>query len=159
MSQMTDPHVGLVSFQEALQDGRIHPTACNKQPQLVVLHDDAEGTPRLTYALIEGGIVKATAAYVNVEPIVGIPCFGLGYAVGEPFRKQGLAYDIVEASIDELRHGFRKHIPQFYIEAIVSVDNLASNKVASRLLTANPDSITDEVSGEPAFHYVRLIDR
>ncbi|MBA1203830.1 hypothetical protein G7009_19090 [Pseudomonas capeferrum] len=43
-----------------------------------VLHDDAEGTPRLTYALIENGIVKATAVYVNVDPINGVPCFGLG---------------------------------------------------------------------------------
>lgn len=157
MSQMTDPHVGLLSFQEAFRDGRIQPSACIKQPQLVVLHDDAEGTPRLTYAVIEDGIVKAIAVYVRVEPIDGLQCFGLGYAVAEPFRKQGLAYSIVEASIDEIRHGFRKHFPLFYIEAIVSVENQASNKVAARFLTSKPDSITDEVSGEPAFHYVRLI--
>lgn len=157
MSQMTDPHVGLISFQEAFSDGRIQPTPCAKQPQLVILHDDAEGTSRLTYALIENGVVKAMAVYVNVEPINGVPCFGLGYAVAKPFRKQGLAYDIVEASIDEIGYGFRKHLPQFYVEAIVSVDNLASNKVALRLLNDKPDSITDKLSGEPAFHYIRLI--
>lgn len=154
---MTNPHDGLVSFQEALDKSLIRPAKCKLHTDISILHDDAEGTPRLTYALIENGKVKATVVGVVVEPIEGIPCVALGYAVAEQYRGQGLAKDILEKSIDELTFGFKQHMDKLYIESIVGVDNIASQKLSARYISSNPDKITDEHSGLPALHYFKLL--
>ncbi|MGM7764849.1 MULTISPECIES: GNAT family N-acetyltransferase [Yersinia] len=158
MAEMTNPHDGLISFQQALQGGLISPKICTLHKDLSIFHDDAEGTPRLTYAFIEDGVVKVTVVYVKVEPIDGAPCFGIGYAVAEPFRKQGLAKKVIEKTIDEIKIGFKNHIPKFYIEAIVGESNIPSQKIAASLISSSPTAITDRVSGLPAFQYVRLIN-
>lgn len=157
--QMTDPHEGLVRFQQAYNDGLIAPRACALHKELCVLNDEpTPGSPRLTYSLIKDGQVKATVVYVMDDPYQGLPCFGVGYAVALPYRKQGLAAIVLEKSIDEMRHGFRKLIPKFYIEAIVGVNNVASQKVAARVLSQTPISITDQVSNQPALQYFKLIE-
>ncbi|EHK5438808.1 GNAT family N-acetyltransferase [Aeromonas hydrophila] len=155
MTKMTDPHDGLVSFQEALNAGEIKPRPCEKHKDLTLLLDDANGTSRLTYSLIgDDGSVKALAMYCPIDPINGVMCFGIGYAVAEQYRKQGLSYEIVEKSIDELVLGFGRHMPHLYIEAVIGVDNQASQKVAAKYLCNVPARIIDEVSGLPALQYV-----
>ncbi|MEQ0583842.1 GNAT family N-acetyltransferase [Pantoea dispersa] len=155
---MTNPHDGLVSFQEALDKHLINPANCTLHTDMSILHDDAEGTPRLTYALIENGKVKATVVGVIVEPIEGIPCVALGYAVAEQYRGQGLAKDVLRKSINELKHGFKKHMDRLYIESIVGADNIASQKLSEQYISPNPSKIIDEHSGLPALHYVKLLN-
>jgi hypothetical protein len=59
----------------------------------------------------------------------------------------------------ELAHRFgRTQITNFYIEAIVGTDNEASHKIATKLLSGMPTPITDEVSGDPAFQYLRKVN-
>lgn len=158
MAEMTDPHDGLLSFQEALRGGRIAPIACELHPDLYVLKDFCMEGARLTYALIEMGLVKATAVYVVSQPIEGIQCFAIGYAVAKPFRNQGLANVVLEKSVTELRHGLRKKLHKFYVEAIVGVSNIPSQRVAERFLSASPRTTNENISGQPAFAYCRLFD-
>ena len=159
MAQMTDPHNGLVSFQAALLGGHIQPRVCSKHRDLSFLYDIAETSPRITYALVDSNnAVKALASFVPVEPCNGSPCFGVGYAVAESFRGQGLAHEILEKSLDEFVALSKGKTPRMYIEAVVGADNFASQKVAGRFINDAPDEITDNISGLPALHYMRLIE-
>lgn len=159
MTKMTDPHNGLVSFQAALLGGHIRPRACSQHQDLSFLYDIAETSPRITYALIEdGNVVKALASFVPVDPCDDSPCFAVGYAVAKSFRGQGLAYEILEKSLDEFVGLSKGKTPRMYIEAVVGADNFASQKVAGRFINDAPDSITDQISGLPALHYMRLIE-
>lgn len=161
MPTIVDPHIGFISFQQALRDRTIAPTLCAGHADLYVMMDvPEEGVRRLTYAIISDGSAKAYAVYIQAEDMEGKPCFGVGYATDEHYRGKGIATALVKASMAELYKGIARHLhsPGIYIEAIVGVDNLASQKVASRLLSAEPESIKDNVSGEPALHYVKFVD-
>ncbi|MHC2144822.1 GNAT family N-acetyltransferase [Pseudomonas sp. 210_17 TE3656] len=160
MPSIVDPHVSFLTFQKAVREGQIKLSPCAGHPDLHVMSDELEdGTPRLTYALISGSHAKAYAVYFLDKSMNGKPCFEVGYATDDQLRNQGLATEVVKASISDLYGGMSRHLPTpvFYVEAIVGRDNLASQKVAARVLNAEPDEITDKVSGLPAFHYVKLI--
>ncbi len=157
MAKIADPHDALPSFEKALKHGLISPKKCTVHPELAVLIDDANGEMRITYALIVGGKVKATVAYLRAEPLHGEHCFQVGYAVAKPYRGKGIASDILIKSINEMRHGFRAHLKQFYIEAVVGVDNLASKRVAEKVFTKDFEEIVDKASGLPALQFVKLI--
>ena len=58
-----------------------------------------------------------------------------------------------EMQADLVRNG----IPEFYIEAIVGAGNMASRKIAEQVISNEPEAITEELSGQPAFKYVRRI--
>ncbi|WP_351123587.1 hypothetical protein [Shewanella sp. T24-MNA-CIBAN-0130] len=74
------------------------------------------------------------------------------------YRRQNLATEIVQKSIDEVKAEFqRKGISSFYVEAVVGIDNLASQKLANKLLSDKFEEITDDVSGENAYHYFCLV--
>jgi RimJ/RimL family protein N-acetyltransferase len=123
------------------------------------LVDDADGDPRLTYALTTAsGTVQATVTYLPGSPYKGERCFQVGYAVAETFRRQGLAVEVLRKSIDEMRLGFKSHFSKFYVEAVVGKFNVASIKVASKVMNSEPVEIVDEVSGEPALQYFLLIE-
>jgi hypothetical protein len=92
------------------------------------------------------------------EPIEGVPCFQIGYAVPKEYRGQGRAKGIVDAAIAELKHGLgRNKIHSFYVEAIVGTDNEASKHVAATTISATPVAVTDKYSGLPALQYVRKV--
>ncbi len=157
MQKIANPHDGLLSYQQALSRAAIAPVPCTLYSELTLLMDQANGENRLTYALVENGVVKATVVYLMADPYKGLPCFQVGYAVAEPFRNQGLAAKTVEKTIEEMRHGFRNQMPRFYVEAVVAQNNLVSNKVAEKVFQAQPELIKDDASGEPAFQYLRLV--
>lgn len=161
MSAIVDPHIGFLSFQKALRKGIINPVFCEGHPELYVMHDEPEGgEPRLTYAFISGKVAKAYAVYIMAEALEGKPCLCLGYATDELYRNQGLATEIVKVSMEELRKAIAPQLrePGFYVEAIIGLDNLASQKVAARTLGGDPTRVIDAASGLPALRYVKFID-
>ena len=84
------------------------------------------------------------------EPIKGITCFGIGYAVPEAYRNQGRAKEVISAAI-RVQHGFGQKLPVFYVEAIVGADNKSSQRVAEQVISNTPVAVTDKLSGLPAF--------
>ena len=44
------------------------------------------------------------------------------------------------------------------MEAIVGADNKASQRVAEQFISETPVAMTDQISGLPAFQYVRRIE-
>lgn len=157
MPEITDPMNALESLQVELRNVSIQP--CELDPSLSLITDHPNGQLRLSYAKIDNGIVKSLAIFASSDPIDGVTCFNLGYAVAKDFRNQGLASAIVEAAISELQHGLgRNGVPRFYVEGIVSVNNIASQKVAERVLSKEAEAVVDEYSGEDAYHYTRLVE-
>lgn len=160
MPAMTDPTDSLTSFQEHLPLGILPLQPCQLHPGVQVMMDEpAPGVQRFTYVTVEDGTATAMALFVNTEPMEGRMCLAIGYAVPEEYRRQGRAKAIVAAAIDELRNGFgRAGVLPIFIEAVVGRDNVASQKVAAALLSASPEEIVDEESGQPALQYVLKID-
>ena len=156
MPDLVDPTDSLISFQYAFSNGLIKPSPCVVHPSMKVLLDDAEGTPRFTYAFFEGEKVKGVAVYIPGEPVEGKPCFGVGYAVADEYKMQGIGTRLLIASIEEMQYGFRNSLNEFYVEAIVGVDNQASNKLAAKVLSDTPEPGTDSYSGQPINQYMKL---
>jgi Acetyltransferase (GNAT) domain len=154
---MTDPLNALVCFQREFKLGRIRVRQCELDRSLYVYDDVAEGTPRSTYVTLEGKAVTALVILGLWEPIDETPCFCIGYAVPEKYRNQGRATKAVSAAIAELKHAQPVNSP-FYVEAIVGADNKPSQRVAEQIISDKPIAMTDEISGLPAFRYVRKIE-
>lgn len=160
MAVMVDPHIGFVSFQEAVRAGTIQLAKCASHPDLYMFHDTPEpGVQRLTYALVTGDLAKAYAVYVLAEPLNGKPCFGVGYATDVEYRGQGVATEVVRLSMADLQKNMASKLrsPGFYVEAIIGADNLASQAVAARTLNDKPKQTKDKESGQPALQYVKLL--
>jgi predicted acetyltransferase len=103
--------------------------------------------------------VTAIVIFAACGTIDGSPCFGIGYAVPEAYRNQGRAKEAVRAALVEMQHGFGRIFPVFYVEAIVGADNKVSQRVAEETISYTSTAVTDQVSGLPAFQYVRKIER
>lgn len=157
--QLADPMAALVSLQQEVRRGSVNPQPADLARGISVLLDNPNGVVRYTYARIEHGRVKAIAIFVHHEPIDGVPCFNIGYAVPETYRNRGWASEIVEQGIQELRHGLGRHgVKSFYVEAVVGQDNIASQRVATKVISASPIKDTDSESGQPIFAYKRLVE-
>lgn len=156
MPNMTDPFSALVSFQAAFKNGKIDLQQGEIDKDIYVHQDAPLGKPRLTYVKFENKSVCAFANFSICDPVDAIPCFQIGYAVPEKYRNKGKAKDIVTSAISELKAGLvRNGAKRFYIEAIISADNLPSQHVAKSCISTSAIAITDELSGQPAFQYLR----
>ncbi|WP_164833195.1 GNAT family N-acetyltransferase [Sinorhizobium meliloti] len=162
MPAMTDPHEALKSLQAAFRNGGIPPRRGELDSEVYVHLDFPTGQqrePRFTYFLLQGGVVAASATFVFGEPVEGTPCFQIGYAVDEGHRNRGLAQKLVKAALAELRNGFgRSTMKEFFIEAVVGVENIASQRVAAKVFSAAPVEGNDSLSGAPALQYLRKIE-
>lgn len=154
---LADPMEALLSLQQEVRRGLTTHPAQHVDNVRVVL-DQPNGVTRYTYARIEHGRVKSIAILVHHEPIDGIPCFNLGYAVQEHYRTRGLAKEIVTQAISEMRNGLGRHgIKSFYVEAVVGRGNIPSQRVALAVISDQATEGTDFESGEPIFCYKRLV--
>jgi hypothetical protein len=147
-----------VAFEPALKRGDLKVQPGEVHPDILVHFDSPNGEMRLTYAKVRGESLVAIAIIVRAEPLNGLPVFQIGYAVPQHLRKRGLAKEIAQAAIDEFTNGIaRGGITSFYIEAVVGVRNVASQKVAGHVIGGQPEEIEDDDSGEPALQYTRKI--
>lgn len=86
----------LVQLQSAIDSGRALLNTCEIHSELRAIADQPLQRPRFTYARIANGKVLAISVSALTDPIDGIPCFSVGYAVLESMRQQGLATDTVK---------------------------------------------------------------
>ena len=155
---MTDPMDALTGLQTALKAESVSLNPCKLNPKLKVLLDHPNGTPRFTYAHVANRTVQAVALFVLIEPYEGLPCFQIGYAVIEKLRGTGLGTRILQQSIAELTNGLRNTpVKEFYLEALVSKENISSNAIARKLISQSPIECIDEFSKQEAFQYFRRV--
>jgi hypothetical protein len=155
---MTDPTNALQSFQAELLRvgvGQLQRGVLDRD--LYVHFDEPGGGLRVTYVRLHGSTVTAFVEFASSEPIERTPCFAVGYAVPEEYRNQGRAKEALKAALSEMQRGFGR-IGAFYVEAIVGADNKPSQRVAEQVISDTPVPVTDQVSGLPAFRYLRKVE-
>ncbi len=148
-----DPTPAMESFQKVLRDG-LQVQQGRVDPNVSFYSDRETGAPRFVYTYLESGELNAYLCLTPYEYENGSPVFAAGYAVPVKHRGKGLAKKIFAAGIEELRNGLRGH-PPFFVEAIIDLDNVASQHVASAVLAVEAKRVTDQASGKPAFQYLR----
>lgn len=159
VSEMTNPENALNGLQGVLNKGFNEMSPGVIHSEISVIFDAPQGVSRFSYAKIVNGQVEALSIFALVDPLEGIPCFNLGYAVPEILRNKGLGTEIVSKGIRELRAGLAKNgLKQFYLEAVIGLTNLPSQKIAKKVISPNREEIIDSISKEPAFVYRRLIE-
>jgi RimJ/RimL family protein N-acetyltransferase len=155
---MIDPAVTLPSFQQALDEGSISAKCSKTDPRLFMAVDQIGKVVRFTYFRKEKKKVIGICMVVHTGFHYGVICFDLGYAVSERFRRQGRGAELVGAAVkDHIAGMARAGVNSLYIQAVVGIDNVASQRIAERHLGAEREEITDSVSGLPAFRYVLAV--
>lgn len=159
MPDMTDPSDALLAFQRQLVAGVLPLQSCTV-PELFVLVDQPAGKARFSYLAIDGQTVKAIVMLAHISQEDGLPCFQLGYAVAEQYRRKGVARRIVSQAVNQLQQGFaRAGHPELFVEAVVDLDNEASKRICEGEFPDAPSQITDSVSGEAARRYLKKVGK
>ena len=149
----------LKSFQQALATNTITVQRGDLDRDMLVHMDRPNEETRLSYARMVGHTVVALVQFIPCDPVEGEPCFNVGWAVAETYRGQGWAHGAVVAAIKEMQNGFnRAGMNVFWVEAIVGEDNVASQRLAEKVLSEPVKKASDSYSGDPIVQYLRRID-
>lgn len=158
MKSLPNPHDAMQSLEKAIASGEVRLQKGTVDPTLWMTVDKPNGEMRLTYVRLEGSKVVALVMAVECEPFESKVCFNIGYAVAETCRGKGYAKEIVKAAIAEMQKGFGgAGMTEFYLEAIVGEDNLASMRVAEQVISSTFSSKPDGFSGIPIRQYLLRI--
>lgn len=156
---LPDLSSALKSFQQAFASNTIAAQMGELDREMLVHMDQPNGETRLTYARVAGRTVVALIQFIPCDPYEGEPCFNVGWAVADPHQGQGKAREAVIAVLREMRNGFfRAGMKAFWVEAIVGVDNIASQRLAEKVISAPVKKSADSFSGDPFVQYLRRID-
>ena len=149
--------IALLHFQQALNEGlSIDPHQLNED--YLVMYDEPNGGKRHSYAKIINGEVQALAIFGLEEPINGIVCYNVGYAVHMNHRGRGLAVEAVNIGLDKLRNELSlAGVKSFYLEAVIDVVNSHSILVAKKLFSKNGILINERDTGTLSLHFKKLI--
>lgn len=158
MSKMKDPSGLLSQFQKLLDQGfELDSDAI--VDNYLVMKDVINNGNRYSIAKIVDKNVQALAILGECDPINGVACYQLGYAVRTEFRNRGLAKEASERAIKELKNDLAKmNVHYFYVEAVVDRKNESSLKVAEKILSTNKIMILDEHTKIPAYFFHRQFD-
>ncbi|WP_433884872.1 hypothetical protein [Pseudomonas vranovensis] len=159
---MADPYVGMLSFQKAMEAGELDISLVTNHQDLYSHIDRPEpGTTRLTYVRLSENqkVVQAFVACIINGQVNGHPCVAVGYAVPENLRSRGNAKKVLRDVIgDQIYQAGCMGFSELYVEAVVDVTNIESQRVAEAVLSGSRESITDRASGCPAFRYTSRFD-
>lgn len=154
---MADPMDTLRSYQKALNSGDF--TDPNDlSGRYIPLDGEVPSGKRYDFVRVVGPEVQALAIFGEDEPIDGVPCLSVGYAVSESMRGCGLAVEAVNLGIHELIKKFTASGPfSFYVEAVVDVTNEPSIRVAEKLFPESRLQVLESESGRRAWQFKKLI--
>ena len=154
MPEIVNMEETLKKFSHAVEHGLpIHPCLTDKT---IFAHRDApNGVVRYTFCKIENEKITSMVALCEMDPHEGLPLFNIGYATAISQRKKGLAKALLKAAIYEMREMLKRiGINDFYIEAGIEKNNVASQKVASGVFKIAPFESYDPDSGTPTLAYL-----
>lgn len=149
----------LASFQQALAAGHIRLQPGVLDPAIHVFMDRPNDEVRLTYARLTGRTVTALIQFVPTDEVEGEPCFSVGWAVPTKFQGSGRSGEAFLAALKELRHGMsRQGMNSFWVEGVVGADNIASHRMAEKVISAPMKTGKDRFANVPVVQYLRRID-
>ncbi|MBL7542575.1 MAG: hypothetical protein JNL11_02110 [Bdellovibrionaceae bacterium] len=152
----------LSSLQNEIDQGRFNQLSsqnCALAKNYKLIFDTPAGQSRYSYAKIISNKVLALSIFAMAQPISGLVCFNIGYAVSRSSRGQNLGVEAVSIGISELEVGLkRNNLKEFYIEAVVEETNYYSIVVANKIFGNTGNKIVDASSGKPAFAFQKIIN-
>lgn len=162
-TEMVDPNTSLLSFQQALLQRTISLVRVRRFDDLYsYLDEPSPGSLRFTYARLAADkkTVVAFASFVRNGKIDAFPCVSVGYAVPMEFRGHGYAKQLVSEAVQDIAmQAWKNEIRTIFIEAVIDINNIASQHVAQAVLSkAEREQITDSHSGKQAFRYTSRFD-
>jgi RimJ/RimL family protein N-acetyltransferase len=108
----------------------------------------------MTYVRFNRREVTAFVMFAPADAYKGLRCFSVGYATPKAYQGRGHAKEILRAAITEITHVSRDFgFTAFYVDACVSVNNIASQHVAESVFGTVGTPCTDSFSREPALQY------
>lgn len=132
----TMANMALEQFTIAYEQHLIELTPAMFVEGMMMYHDMPEpNTHRFTYAIVEGGEIMANAVVVVSEQYKGAVCFDLSYAVPEKHKKKGYSSKLIQMVLAEMKAGYLRSMPEFYVELKVEKANAASNALAKKFKT------------------------
>jgi ribosomal protein S18 acetylase RimI-like enzyme len=139
-------------FQRALNKKLIECQKGDIHDDIIFHMDKLQGSLRFTYGLIGAeSRLKASCVVIPSNPYKEKPCFDIGLATLEKFRRQGHGESILQKSIDELKNGLNRNgITEFYIELKVDSGNEASHNLCRKF----SDEVIEKENGRI---YLKLI--
>jgi len=157
MEQMANPMNALLEIQEALNSNTPFDVPELDGGYKTWFNENSKGKKH-TFAKIINGEIQALAIFGFVDPVEGIECWSLGYAVNENYRRRGLAVEAVKTGIEEFKKIYsRNSLKSFYIEGVIDIENNPSIKLAEKIFSSTGRRIIDEESGRPALLFEKLI--
>ncbi|EJL6987680.1 GNAT family N-acetyltransferase [Vibrio cholerae] len=155
---MTDPMNAMKSLQAEIPNG-IPLQICFVHKEVKMLFDRPNGLDRFSFVeLDKANKIIAFSVFVLADSMQGVPCLNVGYAVPTEERGKGLGKNIVEKSLSELTHILKQQgVNQFYVEAVIGTNNIASQKIAEKLFSSEFEQIKDCVYGSDAYYYRCLV--
>ena len=157
MEQMANPMTALLEIQEAL-NSKVQFDVLELDGGYKTWFNELSKGKKYTFAKIINSEIQALAIFGLVNPVNGIECWSLGYAVSENYRRRGLAVEAVKKGIEELRKIFsRTSLKSFYIEGVIDIENNPSIKLAEKIFSSAGRKIIDEESGRRALLFEKLI--
>ncbi len=155
---MADPMIPLLSFQQKLDSGASVDSSLIIEDYLTMYDEPGEGRRRYSYAKIIGKEIQTLAIFGLENSVDGIVCYNVGYAVKENHRGRGLAVEAINKGIEDLKKKFSlQGIKNFYLEAVVGVNNKHSIQVAEKIFLKPGVLILESESNTPSLLFRKLI--
>lgn len=159
MSTMADPMIALREIQQALNNNIPFAHRNLSDGYLTMSKEFPNGGKTYSYAKIIDLEIQVLAIFGLEDPIDGVDCYSVGYAVKENHRRRGLGVEAVNKGIEELKIEFsRTKMKSFYVEAVIDKMNTSSIKVAEKLFPGSGIAIIERYTNTPAFQFKRLIE-
>lgn len=157
MSSMANPINALHSLQHAL-DMNLPLYLHDLDESYKTRCDQSEIGKRFIFARVVDGEAQALAIFGLEDPIGGVECFSVGYAVSEKHRRRGLAIEAVNKGLEFLiREEFSKTATKsFYVEAVIDISNIPSIRFAEKWFSDRGSPVLDGESGMPSLHFKKL---
>lgn len=156
---MADPIIPLIEMQKALNNGQfIVPS--NLDQGYLSMYDEVPSGKRFSYAKIVNNEVQVIAIFGEEDPIRGIDCYSVGYAVSEKHRGQNLSIEAVNKGLEDLKRILSQttSISQIYLEALIATTNIPSLKIAKKIFSTTGIPMLDTESGIPSLFFHKLIN-
>ena len=156
---MANPIIPLLLLQEAISAGEfIVPLELNDD--YLLMYDEVPSGKRYSYAKIINNEVQVVAILGEEDPVNGIKCYSVGYAVSEKYRGQNLSIDAVHKGVDDLKRQLRQTttIKNFYLEALVATTNSSSIRIAEKIFLTSGTPMIDTESGTKSLFFHKLFN-
>lgn len=144
-------------FVAAFEKGLVEISPCSLFKDLHVHMDIPNGTPRFTYVMFDPtNTTKVIAQCVIVfakNLLDGNKKWQIGWCTDENYRDQGIGYDISNKALQEFSHNLKSKLKGDYIEANVDANNIASFKIAEKLI--GDEEVIEKDNGEKVHSFLK----